>query len=240
MDTFAIHRHLSEHDQTLLNNIRNAYQYGADRANFNHLNRYTSNSSLTQFLNDESINHQSLIYFYKQIPEFQQFNVDDQILLIKCNMVDLIHLHHVVVQNFQEPTQMADHMSNWIGPDFHIQMSRARSRFDCFMKYPLVLQIALVVFVFSINLSMPRGSTQFLDYRNRRKLHECQNAYLDVLWRYLIYLFGEREAIRAMEVIVMQILRYQTLMNIMDEALRRNDAHHDIFDPLMQSIFGLT
>ena len=240
METLSLHHYLANEDQILLNNIRNAYQYGANRASFNHLNQYTSNSSLSQFLNDESVNHQSLIYFYKQIPEFRQFDVEDQILLIKCNMVDLIHLHHIVLQNFQEPPEMGDNMSKWIGPDFHYQMSRTRSRFDCFTKYPLILQISLIVFVFSINLSAPRGTTQFFDYTNRRKLYESQNMYLDLLWRYLNHLFDEREAIRSMQVIVMQILRYQTLMNTMDEALRQNNAHQDIFNPLMQSIFSLT
>jgi hypothetical protein len=155
-------------------------------------------------------------------------------------MVDLIHLHHIITQNFHELPQMAEHMSKWIDSDFHEHMSRTRSRFDCFMKYPLVLKIALIVFVFSINLSTPRGSSQFTDYLNKKKLHENQNYYLEILWRYLVYLFGETEAIRSMQTIVMQILRYQTLMNIMDEALHRNNAHQDIFNPLMQSIFGLT
>lgn len=240
MEPFPFHPNLGDSDRILLSNIRNAYQYGANRANFNHISQYTSSSSLSQFLNDESVNHQSLIYFYKQVPEFKQFDVEDQILLIKCNMVDLIHLHHIILQNFREPPQMADHMSKWIGPDFHYQMSRTRSRFDCFMRHPLVLQISLIVFVFSVNLSAPRGSTQFFDYTNRRKLYESQNIYLDLLWRYLNHLFDEREAIRSMQVIVTQILRYQLLMNTMDDALQRNNAHQDIFNPLMQSIFGLT
>ena len=77
-------------------------------------------------------------------------------------MIDIIHLHHIILQNFHEIPQIATHMSQWITEDFHQQMSRTRQRFDRFMKYPLVLQIALVVFVFSINLSTPRGSSLYL------------------------------------------------------------------------------
>ncbi len=108
------------------------------------------------------------------------------------------------------------------------------------MKYPLVLQIALVVFIFSINLSTPRGSSQFMNYTNKRKLYDNQNFYVSVLWRYLNYLFGENEAIRSIQIIIFQILRYQTLMNTMDELLRKNNMHQNILDPLMQSVFGLT
>jgi len=236
---FGIHRNLSNEDKILLNNIENAYKVGADQANFSHISRYTSSASLSQFLNDESVNHQSLIYFYKHVLEFKQFDIADQILLIKCNLVDLIHLHHIIIQNFQEPTQMAGHMSKWISEDFHHQMSHTRKKFDCFMKYPIILKLALVVFVFSINLSTPRGSSQFMDYKNKRKLYECQNFYISVLWRYLNYLFGENEAIKSMQIIVMQILRYQILMITMGEIIQKS-GQEDMFTPLMQSIFGLT
>ena len=236
----AIHRNLSENDKILLNNIENAYKFGAEKADFSHICKYTSTSSLSQFLNNESVNHQSLIYFYKHIREFREFDIPDQILLIKCNLVNLIHLHHIIIQNFHEPPQMSTHMSKWISEDFHHQMSGTRHKFDIFMKYPLILKLSLIVFIFSINLSTPRGSSQFMDYKNKRKLYENQNFYLSILWRYLNYLFNEYEAIKSIEILVMQILRYQTLMNKMDNILRENNLHQDIFNPLMQSIFGLT
>lgn len=239
-DMFAIHRHLSDAESHLLNNIKQAYNYGAEQVNFNHITHYTSGSSLSQFLNDESINHQSLVYFFKHVKEFRQFDVDDQILLIKCNFVDIIHLHHIITQNFQELPEMGEHMSNWLSPDFHQHMSHARKQFDCFMKYPLILQITLIVFIFSFNLSLPRGCSQFKTFTDPLKLYEIQNFYATVLWKYLNYLFGEQDATKSMSLIVKQILRYQTLMNIMDEHLAKNNMFPDIMSPLMQSIYGLT
>ncbi|CAF1107315.1 unnamed protein product [Adineta steineri] len=239
LNSFGVHRNLSADDKTLLNNIICAYKYGADQADSSHVNRYTSSSSLTQFINDESINHKSLIYFYKHIPEFRQLDTDDQVLLIKCNMVDIIHLHLVIVQNFHENSKMAEHMSQWISLDFHRQMSGTRQKFDRFMKYPAILQIALIVLIFSFNLSTPRGSSESMNYISKRKLYESQNYYVSLLWRYLNYLFDEQEAIRSMVLIVMQILHYQVLMTIMDEMLQKSGME-DMLNPLMQSIFGLT
>ncbi len=234
-----MHRHLFEGDKILLNNIVNAHKFGADRADLSHMIRSKESSSLAQFINKEGVNHQSLIYFFKNIPEFKQFDLDDQILLIKCNMVDIIHLHHIILQHFQEIPQLGEQMSSWISPDFHHQMCRTRQKFDCFIRYPIVLQITLIVFVFSLNLSIPRGSSQFTNFKNKRKLYQCQSFYTSLLWRYLNYLFDENDAIRSMHIIVMQILRYQLLMNTMDEALQKCGLQ-DIFNPLMQSIFGLT
>jgi hypothetical protein len=221
-----------------------AYQYGANEADFSHIRRLessssSSSSSLTKFMNEESVNHQSLIYFYKHIPEFKQFDIDDQVLLIKCNMIDVIHLHHIILQNFEEPPQMGTHMSKWISEDFHLQMSGTRHKFDRFMKYPLILKIALIVFVFSINLSTPCGSSRWMTYKNIKQLNQTQNFYTSLLWRYLNYLFDEKEAVRSMQVIVTQILRYQILMITMGEIIQKS-GQEDMFTPLMQSIFGLT
>jgi hypothetical protein len=154
-------------------------------------------------------------------------------------MVNIIHLHHIILQNFHESPQIGGPMSKWITPEFHRNMSRTRQKFDCFMKYPLILKISLIVFVFSMNLSTPRGYDQLRDYKNKRRLYQCQNYYVSILWGYLNYLFDEKEAAIAMQTIVMQILRYQTLMDQMDEVIRKM-GDFDIFTPLIQSVFGLT
>jgi hypothetical protein len=160
--------------------------------------------------------HSSLIWFYKSILDFKQLDIDDQVLLIKCNLVNIIHLHHIIVQNFQDNEMIGKHMSKWIDEDFHNQMARTRRYFYRFMKYPLILKLSLTLFIFAINLSTPRGTSQFQEYKNRRKLFELQNYYTNILWRYLIHLFEEKEAIHSMEIIVMQILHYQKLMIIME------------------------
>ncbi|CAF4383996.1 unnamed protein product, partial [Rotaria sordida] len=46
--------------------------------------------------------HESLIYFYKSIPEFKQLDVHDQVLLIKSNLIKIIHLHYILQEKFQE------------------------------------------------------------------------------------------------------------------------------------------
>ena len=124
--------------------------------------------------------HESLIYFYKCIPEFKQLDIEDQILLIKSNLIDIIHLHHIIIQNFQDNSVIGKHMSKWIDEDFHHQMSRTRRNFCRFMKYPLILKLTLIIFIFCINLSTRRGSSQFEEYKNKIKLIEYQNYYTTI------------------------------------------------------------
>ena len=130
-------------------------------------------------------------------------------------------------------------MSKWIDEDFHRQMSRTRRYFYRFVNYPLVLKLTLVIFIFCTSLSTRRGSRQSEEYKNKRQLIEYQNYYTAFLWRYLNYLFDEKEAIQSMDIIVMQILRYQTLMVKMGSHVRQAPYQLKL-DSLMRSIYGLS
>jgi hypothetical protein len=130
------------------------------------------------------------------------------------------------------------HMTKWIDQDFHNQMTRTRQNFYCFMKYPLLLKLTLTVFIFTIHLSIPRGSSQFDEYKNPKKLYELQNYYTIILWRYLNHLFQTKEAVHAFEIIVMQILHYQKLMITMENYVRK-EPHHNVLHSLMKSIFRI-
>lgn len=235
---FGIHRNLEDNDRVILNNIMHSYDSEAKPiANSSRTNPLESRS-LVQFLNGEKQMHESLIYFYKKIPEFKQLHIDDQILLIKCNLVKNMNLHYIIVQNFQENPLIGLCMSQWINRDFHDAMSRTRRYFYQFKEHPLVLKLALVVFLFSVNLSLPKGTYQHVNYVKRMDISRIQEFYTTLLWRYLNCLLGERAAIRAVEIIVTQILRFQTLMNEMEETLKNNSDSNEV-NPLIQSIFQM-
>jgi len=172
-----------------------------------------------------------LIYFYKGIPEFRQLDIEEQVSLIKSNLVYAMNLHYILIQNFQEDPQIGVLMTKWIGEDFHQQMSRTREYFYRFMKHPLILKLALVIFIFSIH--------ETDDYRNKINVLRIQDFYTALLWRYLNYLFEETEAIRSMTIISTQILHFQSLMDIMETSVKK-EREDSISDELMQSVFRLT
>ncbi|CAF2816099.1 unnamed protein product [Rotaria sp. Silwood2] len=229
---------LDDH-RILLNNINNAYQLVVGVHDFSYIERYTSSTPFSQFINDETVVHESLINFFKCIPEFKQLHISDQILLIKSNFVNIIHLHHIMVHSFQDWSSQREHISRWISKDFHSQVVRTRRYLLPFMNNPLILKLALIVFIFNINLSTSSDINKNYHYKSKRIFIELQNFYTNVLWHYLNYLFDEKEAIKVMLTIVTQILRYQVLMVTMNNSVRQtSDCNR--FHSLMQSVFGLT
>jgi len=231
---------LAADDWSLINNITQAYDIWGLDCDTTHINKYSlTDTSLTDFLNDEQQMYRSLIRFYKQIPEFQQINVDDEILLIKCNLTHLIHIHHVLKDNFIENPKIGLHMSQWINQDFHQQMSKARHSYNYFIKYPIVLKLALVPLMFTINLSrLPNDELSF-ELIDKHLITEHQHFYITLLWKYLNVIYNENDSRQALQILIFQFLRYQLLMDQMENILLEQ-ANSDKFHPLTKSVLRLT
>jgi hypothetical protein len=195
-------------------------------------------SKIAEFLNRENETHQSLISFYKLLPEFNPLDIHDRVLLVKSNLTKLVHLHCMLIFNFQEYPNIGEHMMRWVGEDFHQSMTRTRTYFLRFMKNPLILKLILVVFIFTMNLAVSYDPDSSNDYSNKTTINEIQQYYTTILWRYLNTVFDEKEAIRSMGTIVTQILHLQTLMVDLENAIWRQTVRDEISE-LEISLFRL-
>ncbi len=90
-------------------------------------------------------------------------DVKDRVLLIKFNLLRIVHLHCILIYQFEENPFIGVYMSKWVNPDFHRRMSRTHGYFNRFKEHPLVVKLALIVFIFSTNLSPPCDSDLFDD-----------------------------------------------------------------------------
>ena len=237
---FGIHRDLTADDRIRLNNIINAYSVASQIADYSHITRYNENSTVIDFLNGESRMFKALIEFLKSVPQFHELRLVDQILLVKRNLCVLNQYHHILISEFHENPLFRHFISKWVSPTFFRNMSTNRARSNCFMNFPTVLKLALIVFVFGVNLSSPRSINDDLFYFDFEKIRSIQNYFLEILWKYLSYILkNEKETQLAMLTIVMQILRYQTLMTEFEDHIWAN-GRPPVSDPLMESILRLT
>ncbi|CAF3818447.1 unnamed protein product [Rotaria sordida] len=227
-------------DWSLINNIKHAY----DTSIFDYDTILINNSSLIDstlkdFINDKQQIFRSLIQFYKKIPHFKQINLEDQILLIKCNISHLIHIHYILKDNFIENSNIDLYLNKWINSNLYQQMSKIHYSFNCFIQYPIVLIIVLVAFMFIINLSRLPDYQLSLQLIDRHLISEHHNFFITLLWKYLNVIYDKKDAIQAIEFIVFQFLRYQLLIYEMGSIIL-NQINPDQFHPLMKSVLCLT
>jgi hypothetical protein len=191
------------------------------------------------FLNKEQRMFHTLIQFFKLIPEFQQFSLNERILLIKCNLSHLIQIHHVLRDSFVDDTQIGHLISCWMSPSFYTRISGARHRYAYFCEHPIILKLTLMTMIFTINLShLPEGDLSY-GFSDRTSLIRSQEMYVTVLWSYLNVLLDQRSAVQSMSLVVFQYLRYQRLLTEMDGFIREH-FRPDQFHPLTTSVFRLT
>jgi hypothetical protein len=118
-------------------------------------------------------------------------------------------------------------------------MSKNRHSLDFFLKHPTVLKISLVTLMFIINLSrlpFQQLSFQLID---RPLLIENQNFFITLLWKYLNVIYNEQDAIKALQCIIFQFLRYQLLMDEMENIVVKQNNPEE-FHPLTKSVLRLT
>ena len=224
----------------MINNITHSYDRYAFEWDIEHIKSYSlERSSLALFVNDEERMHRSLIEFFKEIPEFRSIPVDDQILLIKCNLTHLIHIHYILKYHLVDITHIGYLMSSWVGASLYSRLVRISRLYDYFLEHPIILKLSLVVMIFTINLSrLPEGDLRY-EFTDRSSLMRAQETYAILLWSYLNVLFDERTAVQSMSLVVSQYLRYQRLLNEMDLFIGEH-FRPEQFHPLMKSILRLT
>ena len=225
---------------SLINNITHSYDQWALQCDTERMKSYSlDRNSFVHFLNDEQQMYRSLIDFYKQIPEFRQVVVDDQILLIKCNMAHLVHIHHILKDRFVENAHLDRLMNCWVNPSFSSRLGRTRRLYNYFLEHPIVLKLSLVVMIFTINLSRLPEEDLLYDFSDRRSLIRSQEMYVTLLWNYLSVVCDERSAVQSMGLVVFQYLRYQRLMHEMEPFIVEH-FHPEQFHPLTKSVLRLT
>jgi hypothetical protein len=148
-------------------------------------------------------------------------------------------MHHVLKDDFQENPKIGLLMSKWISPDFHRRMSKTRHSLDFFLKHPTVLKISLVTLMFIINLSRLPFQQLSFELIDRPLLIENQNFFITLLWKYLNVIYNEQDAIKALQCIIFQFLRYQLLMDEMENIVVKQNNPEE-FHPLTKSVLRLT
>lgn len=234
-----VNNELLDEDRIRLNNICNAYESIAEQALAVRQAQHTFPPTLIKFINNETKIHESLINYFKLLPEFKELSLINQVLLIKSNLVKIIHFHCILVDKFRDNTQIGMYMEKWVSPEFHQGMARTRGYSYRFMSHPLIMKLFLIVLIFTIDLSAPYYRDTHEDYSNENQIRASQDFYITLFWRYLTSIYDEREAVRSMNTIIGQVLQYQRLMHTMEAEIRRQ-SNGETVNQLEISLFRLT
>jgi len=252
---------LTESDWSCLNYIQNAYlsslQSGPSASSV--ISLELTPDKMSAYMNTLDIQNFSaikLINFIRRIPEFEELDGNDRLILVKYNVTLLFLINHaltfdatreLVYLNTLDPLSPADEAfaqcckSLFIlcyGYEFNrVCVSLLRAVSDLVNKDPIIIQLIMLIMIFLKGLSAEDDQEPLLNHGQH--VFHLHSKYADLLFRYLIERSSFDAAVIKMIRITEILMKTQTLIR---------DFHHQIkskidinsINPLMKSLLHLT
>ncbi|CAF0770548.1 unnamed protein product [Rotaria sp. Silwood1] len=204
-----------------------------------------------QKLNSHSVPLIRLLTFFKQIPEFNQLDVDDKVTLIKFNLLPLLCINCTLSYK-SETDQIVETDSDvpWdssviqevYGYDGYLQMRKIFESFVHIAQYDeRIIQLALITLILTKGFSTGDGELEPI-LNDGMAVYRAQNYYTELLWKYLETVHGSEKTIHVWRKVITHFITWQTLHKKLRDNVERNLLSSDKNEllPLMKSLFHIS
>ena len=187
-----------------------------------------------------------LIAFLKQITEFEQLNADDQVYLIKLNLIVLSFFHSMFLydpttntyheQDSTDPFYSAEDWTRTFNEQFHADIQRLRDDFlRLFPSSDIMIKLSFLILIFSNRLSLNEGSQCSTINTHSLGIFRAQNVFTDLLYKYCIDQHG---SVAAPVMFTRYVSKLMKLQQLIDGIRVTISDYVDItqFSPLMESL----
>jgi hypothetical protein len=189
-----------------------------------------------------------LLTFFKQIPEFNQLNVEDKMILIKYNLMPIMIFNHALAfridtKQFREADTDApldrSTFEAIIGTEIFQRVSKLfKPLVKLALHDPTIIRLLLVVLILTKSVSNGDGAPEPI-LNDNMAVYRAQSYYTELLWKYMEAVHGFEKAFRIFSALITKFLTLQIL--------RKRSRHHleqilsttdeDELVPLMKSLF---
>ena len=183
----------------------------------------------------------NFISYFKHLPEFDQVDVDDQVLLIKQNIRLLLPINYALLKTptysqFRSTNIQTIGCLNNINLDT-IYQHLSNSFVDFVTADPVMIKTFLIILFFTPNSQSINFDS--VEYHQIMTIKRIQSSYAELLWLYLMEKWGEVQAIHLFTKVIAAYLRLQIIIDRIDSIIRANDDVQYL-DSLMKTILQLT
>jgi len=191
-----------------------------------------------------------LLTFFKQIPEFNQLNVDDKVTLIKYNLMPLALLNSTLSYNMETKQVMeTDTDVPWDGSivrtvhgdEIYMKIKKVFDSFVRIAQYDQrIVQLALIALILTKGFSTdPDASEPILN--DNIAVYRAQNYYTELLWKYMETVHGSVKSICIFNELVAHFISWQTVHKELRLSLRKVLSSTDINEllPIMRSLLHI-
>lgn len=203
-----------------------------------------------QTLNSQSVSLMRLLSFFKQIPEFNQLNVDDKVTLIKYNLVELLALNCVlsydaktnqIIETSSDAPMNTEFYRVLHGYAFGLRLKKIFETFlsiaQCDQK---IIHLMLITLILTKGFSASGVSNEPV-LNDNMAVYRAQNCYAELLWKYLETMHGYGKAIELFSKLVGNVVAWQAVQETLRNDIMRTLSPEDMNQlvPIMRSVLNI-
>ncbi len=201
-------------------------------------------------MNSRSVPAIRLLSFFRQIPEFNQLQVDDKVTLIKYNLMPLVILNSTLSYNAETNLVVeTDYDVPWdsrVLKKYHGNeiFTRIKKIFDSFVRIAQydqrIIQLALITLILTKGFSSDAEANEPI-LNDGIAVYRAQNYYTELLWKYMETVHGSDNSIRIFNDLVAHFVSWQTLEKELRLSARKILSPADTNDllPIMKSLLHI-
>ncbi|CAF3615648.1 unnamed protein product [Adineta steineri] len=184
----------------------------------------------------------SVSTFLRALPAFQSLSRSNQFYLCKNNLrrLMLVNNHEINQSCFSDTVQAAARKSSWqfiCGPDLYKELAYSEQLAEkSWIADPIVTRLWIIVLFFSTSLfSYYDSKPTDLKVKKKPPFVDIQNAYVTLLWKYLLHRHGYMESVRIFSNLIhvyLNMLRVGLYINIRLRTQTDFLAAHETLDQL--------
>ncbi|CAF3782691.1 unnamed protein product [Rotaria socialis] len=202
-------------------------------------------------LNSHSVSVMRLLSFFKQIPEFNQLNVDDKVTLIKYNLLTVLGINSALSYNI-ETKQLIESESDLpsnvqyfrVLHGYNISMQTTKI-FGAFLN--IAKQDRKIIELTVIILILTKGFSVISDHdepllNDIMSAHHVQNDYTELLWKYMETTHGYKKTVDLFSELIRHVISWQVVYEQMRNNILRTLSPEDIGElvPIMKSTLRIS
>ncbi|CAF1563764.1 unnamed protein product [Adineta steineri] len=165
-----------------------------------------------------------LISYIKQIDEFRQLRQEDQVYLVKLNLLSLCFFHSIFIYDprtdlYYEPNTNDSFFSgkDWsrtLNKQFHLEMKQLRNDIiDIFQLDDVIIKLFLLIFIFSNQNSLNQSFECVLININVLDIFKAQNIFIDLAYKYCLDRYGFQKTSILFSKSIYKIMKIQQLVD---------------------------
>ncbi|CAF1323504.1 unnamed protein product [Adineta ricciae] len=204
-----------------------------------------------QVLNSHSVHVMRLLSFFKQIPEFNQLDVNDRVTLIKYNLNTLLGIncalwykketHELIEDDADVPSNMQFYQI------LHGYKTCLESRKIFLSLLHLasydrkIIQLILIILLLTKGFSITNPSDEQI-FNDGTSVDQLHNYYTELLWKYMETMHGYAKAVNLFSELLAHITSWQIIHEEMRNNILRTLSPDDTNEllPIMKSILRVS